>query len=329
MAIWVRTLREPVRGISEGLPELKSHPAPFSVLFTELAAMVPLYNLRELKRHGASVKLNLIAGALIAASAYGLILLTGNLKQWLALGIGVYVSFGWVQSLQVRDPATFGMIFKSKALIYTTIAFPTIAFITYGIGFWTAPLLLRLHDTNAADVGLYLGLGTAVGGLIGVTFGGIAADWLKSKHPAGRLAIGHWTILGSVPMLLWMMYTESLYLAFFLSFASHIFTAAWVSVAPSTAADLVMPRMRAVAGAYYLLTNTFIGLALGPYTMGQISDLLVSNGMEQAESLRTAMAGSLLIFVVTLVFLTLAWRHLPKEEASRLERAKALGEDLP
>ena len=329
MAIWVRTLREPVRGISEGLAEQGQHRAPFSVLFTELAAMMPLLNLPGLKQHGASVGLNLLAGVSIAAGAYALILVTGNTKQWLALGLGLYVSVGWVQSLQVRDPITFGMIFKSRALIYTTLAFPTIAFVTYGIGYWTAPLLLRLHETQATDVGLYLGLGTASGGLIGVTLGGVLADWLKQKHPAGRLLMGHWTIFGAVPLVLWMMYTESLYLAFILNFVHHLFTAAWVSVAPTTAADLVMPRMRAVAGAWFLLVNTFIGLALGPYSIGQVSDLLGGAGMTPADSLRTAMAGSMLIFVITLVFLTLAWRHLPREEASRLERARALGEDIP
>jgi len=329
MAIWVRFLREPVRGVSEGLAEKHRHPAPFSVLRTELVAMMPLINLPGLKKRGASVPLNLIAGAVIALVCYGLILVTGNVKQWLALGAGFYVSVGWVQSLQVRDPATFGMIFKSKALIYTTLAFPSIAFVTYGIGFWSAPLLLRLHDTNAAEVGLYLGLGTALGGLIGVTLGGVLADWLKRKHPAGRLLVGHWTVLGSVPLVLWMMYTEHLYLAFILNFVHHFFTSSWASIAPSTAADLVMPRMRAIAGAYFLLVNTFIGLALGPYAIGQISDLLNATGMQSADSLRTAMALSMLAFVPTLLFLTLAWRHLPREEASRLERARALGEDIP
>ncbi len=329
MAIWVRFLREPVRGVSEGLAEREPHPAPFSVLRTELLAMMPLINLPGLHKRGASVRLNLVAGLLIAVVCYGLVQVTGNIKQWLALGIGFYVSVGWVQSLQVRDPATFAMIFRSKALIYTTLAFPTIAFVTYGIGFWSAPLLLRLHDTNAAEVGLYLGLGTASGGLIGVTLGGVMADWLKQKHPAGRLLVGHWTIVGTVPLVLWMMYTEHLYIAFILNFVHHFFTSSWASVAPSTAADLVMPRMRAIAGAYFLLVNTFIGLALGPYAMGQFSDVLAAGGMAPAESLRTAMALSMLIFILTLLFLTLAWRHLPREEATRLDRARALGEQVP
>jgi len=36
----------------------------------------------------------------------------------------------------------------------------------------------------------------------------------------------------------------------------------------------------------------------------------------------------MLVFLVTLVFLTLAWRHLGKDEASRLDRARELGETV-
>ena len=117
-------------------------------------------------------------------------------------------------------------------------------------------------------------------------------------------------------------------LAFAMNLAHHLFSAAWPGIPPSTAADLVLPRMRAVAGAYYILVNTFIGLALGPYFMGQLSDGFKSSGMDEAEALQTAIASGMGIFVLTLVFLTLAWRFLPKDEASRLERARALGENV-
>ena len=38
------------------------------------------------------------------------------------------------------------------------------------------------------------------------------------------------------------------------------------------------------------------------------------------------MTSAMGIFVITFVLLTLAWRHLPGDEASRLDRARALGE---
>ncbi len=327
MAAWVRTLREPQRGISEGLVT-RDHPAPWSVLRSEMLAVLPLLNLPGLKRDGASLGRNALAAIIIFLVATGLVLLTGNVPQWVAIGIGVYVVFSWAQSLAARDPATFAMIFRSKAMIFTMLAFPTISFVTYGVGFWTAPLLLRLHETSATEVGVYIGLGSAIGGWLGVTLGGWLGDVMKRKHPAGRLIVGYLAVFGTVPLVLVMVYTESLMMAFAMNLAHHLFSAAWPGIPPSTAADLVLPRMRAVAGAYYILVNTFIGLALGPYFMGQLSDGFRAAGMDDAAALQTAIAAAMGIFVITLVLLTLAWRHLPKDEASRLQRARALGEDI-
>lgn len=325
MALWVRTLREPKRGISEGLVT-EEHPAPFSVLKTELVSMMPVMNLFGLHRQGASLRANLVAAVIILIVAVLLAWLTGNIPQWAALGVGVYLSFCWAQSLKSRDPVTYHMIFGSRAMRYTMIAFPTISFVTYGIGFWTPALMFRVHETNPAEVGMYLGLGGATGGLLGITLGGIFADWAKTKHPAGRLIVGYLAVFGTVPLVLWMIYTDDLQTAFILFFAQHLFSAAWPGIPPSTAADLVLPRMRAVAGAYYILINTMIGLALGPYFMGQLSDIYAGQGMDSAESLRLAMSSSMLVFVVTLIFLTLAWKHLPRDESSRLERARSFGE---
>ena len=327
MAIWVRTLREPVRGVSEGLVA-KKHPAPFSVLFEELATMMPGFNLIGLRRVGASLWVNLMAAVGILLLVIGLIYLTGTISQWIALGIGIYVTFSWAQSLRARDTVTFHMIFRSKGMIFTMLAFPSISFVTYGVGYWTAPLLLRLHDTSATEVGMYIGLGNALGGLLGVTLGGILADWAKTKHPSGRLIVGYVAVFGTAPLVLWMIYTENLLMAFFLNFAHHLFSAAWPGIPPSTAADLVLPRMRAVAGAYYLLINTMIGLAMGPYFMGQLSDMYAATGMDSATALQAAIASALLIFVPTLILLTLAWRYLPADVASRLERARSRGEEI-
>lgn len=327
MALWVRTLREPKRGISEGLVS-DDHPAPWKVLASEMVAMLPLFNLPGLLREGASLVKNLAAAVIIALVCAGLILITDNVPQWVAMGIGVYVVFSWAQSLAARDPATFAMIFKSKAMVYTMFAFPSISFVTYGVGFWTAPLLLRLHETSATEVGIYIGLGSAIGGWLGVTLGGTLGDYLKRRHPAGRLAVGYIAVLGTIPLVLIMIYTDNLMLAFAMNMAHHLFSASWPGIPPSTAADLVLPRMRAISGAYYILVNTFIGLALGPYFMGQLSDVYMGSGMNEAAALQTAIATAMGIFMLTIVFLTLAWRHLPKDEANRLERARALGENI-
>jgi MFS family permease len=327
MAIWVRTLREPTRGMSEGVVT-EEHPAPFRLLGEELMAVIPPFNLRALIGHRGALRKNLLAAACFVSGAALLIWLTGSIGQWVATAIGVYVTFSWAQNLKIRDPATYSMMFQSRAFVYTMLAFPMTAFVGYGAGFWIPPLLLRVHDVSVTEIGLYIGLGAAAGGFLGITLGGILADYLKSRFPSGRMVLGYVSILGVVPLLLLLLYTEDLRFAFWINFFLTIPAASGGGIPPSTASDLVMPRMRAVAGAYYILVNTFIGLALGPYAIGQLSDWLHAGGMSNADALRSAIALSMLIFIPALLFLYLAQKHLPGDEASRLERARVLGEPV-
>ena len=90
--------------------------------------------------------------------------------------------------------------------------------------------------------------------------------------------------------------------------------------------ELVMPRMRGTASAFYILMITFIGLALGPYSIGKLSDALAQGGMSSSEALRTSMMVGVAPFALTLLFLLLASRHVKAEEESRVERALAAGE---
>ena len=327
MAAWVRTLREPVRGISEGLVT-KPHPRPFHVLGTELVSVIPPLNVIGLVRDGASLRLNALMALAIVGGGAGLIWLTGDWAQWIAMGIGVYATVSWVQSLARRDPATFAMIFKSKAMIYAMLSAPIGGFVGYGVAFWTAPLLMRAHDTSAAEVGLWIGIGAAASGIIGVAGGGFLADRLRMRFPTGRLMLGYAAMAGTAPFALLMIYTESLAIAFLANFLASVPNGFWAGIAPSTSSDLVMPRMRAIAGAFYILLMTFIGLALGPYTIGKLSDVFIAGGMSDAEGLRLAMAVSLLVFIGSVFCLAMAQRHLARDEATRLERARALGEEV-
>ena len=84
--------------------------------------------------------------------------------------------------------------------------------------------------------------------------------------------------------------------------------------------QLVLPRMRAVASAFYLLVITFIGLALGPYMVGQVSDGI--------GDLTQAMRLALFANGLSVLFLWLAGRHVAQDESSVRERARAAGEPI-
>jgi MFS family permease len=136
------------------------------------------------------------------------------------------------------------------------------------------------------------------------------------------------TALVSGPLALLLVRSESLVLAYVFNFIFQLFSPFWIGSAIALANEMVVPRMRATASAYYILAVTFIGLALGPYTMGQISDRLAKAGHSGGEALGAAMQWGLLPYLLAFFFLWLASRHVVKEESSRLERARALGEQV-
>jgi hypothetical protein len=329
MAIWVWTLREPVKGASEGILT-PQHPAPFQAAGKSLMSVLPGFSIVSLYVAGGlrAVVINLIVATLIGLLFYGLYVLMPTLLQWIALGIGVYITATWIHYLKLTDPACFGMMFQSKAFIFSTIGFPAISFVTYGLGFWSPPFMQRFHGESIADAGLYLGMGSAIGGFIGIVLGGILADYFKTKYVNARLYVGLIIPLFAVPCIFGFLYTESIAAAYFYSFLFSVISPAWIGCAASTANDLVMPRMRATASAYYLLMNTFVGLALGPFLIGQFSDLYIAAGTESKFALQTAMAWGLSPFALSVVMLLLASRYLADDEASRIDRARALGEPV-
>ena len=327
MAIWVFTLREPVRGQSEGIVSA-TNPHPFREAWDEFMSVLPPFTLLTLARAGAGahgIRRNLIGAVLIALAAWGLIEVTGDPEQWIALGIGSYAAFSWVQALALRDPATFAMMFKSKAFIYTVLGFPTVSLVTYTIGFWTPPFFIRVHEVSTAEAGTVLGISAAIGGWLGITLGGIVSDRLKLRTGNARVYVGLGSVALSIPTALGLLITDHLMTAYVFNFVVAIFSSCWIGAAASTVNDLVMPRMRAIASAFYILMAT-VGLALGPYAVGEVSDVLSARGMEAGESLRTSMIMSIALLAIPGTFLILLLRHLIPDEANRLERARAAGE---
>jgi len=327
MALWVRTLKEPTRGMSEGL-NTPAHPHPFKASFEELMAILPPLTLFSLWRAGG-IKLiswNLLFLASIGAISFQLIEITGNTAQWIALGVGVYAATSWVQDIRLRDHPTFVMIFKCRTMICLCWGIPFIAFITYGIGFWSAPFMIRVHGLSASEVGIFLGLGAALGGGIGVTLGGIVSDLLRRRYVNGRLMVIAAVPILSVPIVIVFLTTENPTTAYIGAFFFSLVAPMWIGPAAGTLNDLVLPRMRALASAFYIMMITFIGLALGPYLIGYVSDVIASTGVDPANALRQAMIYSLFTFVIAGIAIVMALRFLPTDEATRLERAKTAGE---
>jgi MFS family permease len=321
LSLWVRTLREPERGRNEGITTTTVHPHPFRAFGRELGAVVPPFTLLSLVIGGASgrqITGNLLAATAVAALAATVIRWIGDPAQWIALGIGCYAAVSWAQSLARRDPPTFALVTGTPSLRFAAIGFALLAFVGYGIGFWTPPFFMRVHHLPPAQAGLILGGTAASGGWLGTTLGGVLADRWRQTNPAGRLWVGTCCGLVTLPFAVAMLTTTNTTLALCFAFPTTLASSLWLGPSASTVQDLVLPRMRGSAAAAFLLVVTFIGLALGPYTIGRLSVAL--------GDLRTALLGALVAGVVGAGLLFLGGRHIARDEASRLARARAAGE---
>ncbi len=268
LAAWVRTLREPQR--SAPLPTTTSAWREF---FFELQSVLPPLTFICLFRLGGWPTLgrNVVNALIVTAAAALLIHFLGSPAQWIALGIGMYAAVSWAQALRLRDAKAHQAILMNPGLRYAALGFAFLAFTGYGLGFWGPAFFQRYHHATASGAGVTLGLSAAIAGWLGVTIGGLWSDRWRRTHELARLSVGQVTAILPIPIVLAMLFVSDSNLAYALNFPAGMATSLWLGPGASTVQDMVPARMRASASAAYLLVITFIGLALGPYTMGQIS----------------------------------------------------------
>ncbi len=319
LAAWVSTLREPVRGAIEGLPEPAAHRAPFSAFLSELVTILPPLTLIGAARHGRrALGVNLLALAVVILCVVGLHAAGEPWAQWIAIGIGVYAVFSWASALRRRDPATFALIVATPAFVLTVVAYGLNAFTAYAVSFWSAPFVLRELGASPLTAGLFIGGIGASAGFIGVTVGGIVADRLRRGNPAGRLIVVIFGAVVPIPFVVLGFTAGSTALFYPMLFLASVSASTALGASAATMQDLVLPRMRGTATATFFIGTTLLGLALGPYLAGRVSTL--------TGSLSTGVLSLLMVAPISIGAAIMAYRLVPAAEATREARARAAGE---
>lgn len=334
LAMWVLTLKEPVRGLIDGMP---SEPVerPFHGFFQELLQIIPPFTLLgAARRSPGALAINVLGffGFFFAAWLITTVVDTGQgfimggiasgvpfldlaiSDQWFLLAIGYYAIFSWATALRSRDAETFALTWGSPAFLCTILGYGTVAFLSYATSYWGAPYAERVFEISKSELGLLLGAPAAVTGFLGVVLGGRVADWLFTKMPAGRLYVVMFGLLAPVPVV-WVMFTTGDRTVFLVMAAiAQLFASSALGAAAATSQSLVLPRMRGVATATFFLATTLVGLALGPYLAGLVS-------AKAGEDLGLGMLSLLWIAPIGLILLLAAFKLVPSAQ----ERVLAMG----
>ena len=320
LALWVATLREPLRGQSEGI-ETPPHPAPFKAFGEDLLAIIPPFTLLGAWQRGNRVlAINLLVAAGIAGIVSLLVVLGEPVAQWTAVGLGSYAVFSWASTLKSRDAPAFALIVGNPAFIAIVLAYGLNSFVAYAVGFWAAPHAIRDLGVDPARAGFILGGIGAVAGFIGVSVGGVVSDWLRQSNPSGRIAVVLFGAVAPIAPVIFGFLSTTPSTFYVLLFGAQLLAATALGAAGASCQDLVLPRMRGTATGTFFIGTTLMGLALGPYLAGRISTL----------------TGSLPIGVISLFAISpiavaagiYAYRTYPLAESSREARARAAGEAI-
>lgn len=327
VALWVASLREPVRGAMDGLPSRMS-PTPFADFARELTLIVPPFTLIAAARRGpGALAVNVAVAAAAAVLAWGLVRVTGNVPQWTAIGIGYYAVFSWACALRRNDAPTFALMFGTPAFLCLALASGLAAMSSNGIGFWAPFYAESVLGLDKQELAFWLGGGAALGGFLGIIIGGRLADIMRARRADGRILV---ILLGVVAPVVpvWLTYNvtdKGLFYAF--AFLGNVLGTIGIGAAAATTQDLVMPRMRGAATAAYFLSTTLVGLAFGPYLVGLVAELAgtVADG-RSVPDMRVGILSALALVIPTLLFLWVVLRTVAKAEATVVERARAAGE---
>jgi MFS family permease len=319
----VLSFREPERGASDDLKPTASdrldvagpRPSAVRAALLEGLALLPPSSFFFLRQDRVPLGANVAAFAVLAAGGAGLWRAFGDPAQWGCVALGLYVVATMAQRLKAREPDGFALIFMTPSLRLATLGFSFLSFTGYVISFWTAQFFIRYHGFSVSEIGDRLGVISAVGGGLGVTLGGALADRFRIQTPAGRLIVGMMNALVPIPLLLLALSTRDRNAALAFFAVAQVFAAMWLGAGSSTVQDLVLPHMRARASAVFLLFVTLVGLALGPYVVGRLSDLW--------GDLRLAFMAATSANLVAFAFFVMAARSIARDEETRVARAAA------
>jgi MFS family permease len=340
LAWLIYRLKEPTRGQMDGIAAPED-PHPFRASAAVLGAVTPGANWFYLWSRKAGAKqwtINLVSLAVIAAVClfmmkalqdfsprpdtrlFGLSFNAHEL-QWFVVGFGAFVILNLFQSLKLTDRPTYNVVTSPSVLLLMVVAGLQTS-INYGVMGFTPSFLGREYGLDLAQTGLRFGLLAAALGLVGPVIAGPLSDWLTTRMGGrGRVWLTLFS-LGVSPFAGIWTYSAGSESDFYLRFTVYsIILTLWLPPLYSLLYDLVLPRMRGITSSLFIIITTMLGLGMGPYFVGIVSDKL------QGDLGQAIISINVVTPAIALILLYLLTR-INRDEKTILERARAGGEPV-
>ncbi|MNV33476.1 Hexuronate transporter [compost metagenome] len=241
-----------------------------------------------------------------------------------AFGAGLFAVIG-VSLLIARR--TGSVIMRKRSFWLLALGAASSSVCGYGVAGWLPLFFMRSFDLTLTQVSWYYSGIALIGGLLGIWMGGAVADRLGRRSKGAYPLVPAVAFLISAPCFILAMNSPwligllpgggspalALTVAFLIFLIPTGLNLAWLGPVTAAVQHLAPAPMRSTASAIFLLINNLLGLAVGFFYFGWMSDLLRPTFGE--ESLRWAIYTGMGFYLLSSVLLFGASRTLKKDWA--------------
>jgi len=178
----------------------------------------------------------------------------------------------------------------------------------YGLFFWLPSFFVRSYGLSLLDASLFFGAIVFLGGLVGIWAGGWLGDRLGQAKRSRYLTVPAVAFCITIPFYVIALFSQNLTVTFVVLLVPTAMGLVWLGPVLATIQHLVRPDMRATASAVFLFINNLIGIGLGTWALGALSDALAQRFAE--DSLRYSILAGGVFYLAAALLLWLASRWL-------------------
>ncbi|MDA0338621.1 MAG: MFS transporter [Proteobacteria bacterium] len=170
--------------------------------------------------------------------------------------------------------AAFNHLWHTKSLRHAIIGCTFVAFIGYGGVAFGASFLIRSHGLTLSEVATFFSLAAAIFGSGGAILAGLAADKLALRDVRWVAWIVAATKITAIPLIIVFYLADNLWMVLPIYPLIMALGATYQGSTFSMVQTLSPLRYRSQASAILLFVINLIGLGLGPWAVGALSEAL-------------------------------------------------------
>jgi MFS family permease len=169
---------------------------------------------------------------------------------------------------------TIVSLVKLRTFRYLAFSAMTCAFVNYGMQIWAASFFVRIHGLGSREVGLKLGVASAVGLFAGTILSGALADRFGRTDVRWYMRVTGIGMLLTLPFGVLALQSRPADLAFGYYCVTIGLMSSWASPIHAMTQSLAAARMRGMASAIIGFCLNLFGFGLGPLFVGILNDHL-------------------------------------------------------